>query len=260
MIIIRKILFKILGLKYYLRILNKSFHFLYSINLLRKNNIFKYHYFDKNLIKKGYYILDIGANLGYFTILFSKWTGNSGKVFAIEPVSVFYDTIKWATKKYKNIEFFNYALGEEEKEVTLVTPDNFGYLRTGLPHIINNSDLGNKYEFTFKAEMKRGSILFENIPKLDFIKCDIEGYEEIVLPEIKTLLIKYKPILQVEIGCDHKPEVVSFLLDLGYEIFDIEDNILKPIDELKNNQSGDLLFIHKENNSILEYLKEIHCA
>jgi FkbM family methyltransferase len=249
-------LFKTLKLKYYLRVLSTSFHILYSINFLKKNSLYKYHYFDKNLIQKGFYIIDMGANLGYYTVLFSKWTGNTGKVFAIEPVSVFCDTLKWATRNYKNIQLFNYALGQNDEEVTLVTPGNFGYLRTGLPHVINESDLENKYEFTFNAKMKRASILFENIPKLDFIKCDIEGYEEIVLPEMRNLLIKFKPVIQLETWGEHKPKVENFLLNLGYEIFDIENNILKPVDQLNNNQFGDLLFIHKENNLRIEQLKK----
>jgi hypothetical protein len=132
---IQLILYKLLRLKYYLRVLNLGFRLLYSFKFLKPSNSYRYHYFDKNLIQKGFYILDMGANLGYYTRLFSKWTGRAGKVFAIEPVSIFYDTLTWSTKKYKNISFFNCALGEDEKEVTMVTPGHFGYLRTGLPHI-----------------------------------------------------------------------------------------------------------------------------
>jgi len=41
--------------------------------------------FLKNYIKKGMNLVDIGANIGYYTLLFSKWTGDQGKVYAFEP-------------------------------------------------------------------------------------------------------------------------------------------------------------------------------
>lgn len=255
MVVIKKSLFKILGVKNYLRLLNKSFHLLYSLNVLKNNNTYKYHYFDKKLIQPGDTILDIGANLGYYTILFAKWTGSAGKVYAVEPVTDFADTIKWAAKNYKNIEVYNYALGEKEQQVTLATPDHFGYLRTGLAHVIDNKNLSAYHEFVFTAMMKKGSELFQNIPKIDFIKCDIEGYEEFVLPEINDLLLKFKPVIQVETWGDHKPKVERYLLNIGYEIYDLENNILKPVNEIKDHQPGDLIFIHKENNAVLQRLR-----
>lgn len=256
------LLYKILDLKNYLRTLNWSFQLLYSLKILKRCSTYKYHYFDRHLIQKGFYILDMGANLGYYTTLFSKWTGKSGKVYAVEPVSIFFDTLKWTTKKYRNINLLHCALGAENKEVTMATPGRFGYLRTGLPHIIGDSETSNNnhYEYTFKASMKRGSELFKNIPKIDFIKCDIEGYEEVVLPEMKNLLNKFKPIIQLETWGEHKSKTETFLLSMGYEIFDVEHNKLKPIHDINNKEYGDLIFIHHENKTIIEHLKKRKCA
>lgn len=251
----RKVIFKILGTKNYLRTLHKGFHFLYNIGRLKNNASYRYHYFDKKVVQQGNYVLDIGANLGYYTKLFATWVGKEGKVFAVEPVSVFADTIKWGTKNLKNITVYNYALGEEEKEVKLSTPGKYGYIRTGLPNVIKDGDEG-KYEFVFTAQMKKASKLFENIERIDFIKCDIEGYEEYVLPEMKDLLVKFKPVIQLETWGEHKPKVEKFLTGIGYEIYDVEDDILKSVNEIKNKQEGDLFFIHKENNGIIERLKK----
>jgi len=256
---IRKYFFRFLGTKNYLKVLHTGFHFLYSINALKKNPEYTYHYFDKNIIQKGDYILDIGANMGYYTKLFAKWTGNAGHVYSVEPVTIFAETLRWGTQKFKNITLYNYALGEEEKEVTLSTPGNFGYLRTGLTHVVDEKN-GNTYEFTFKAQMKRGSRLFADLPKINFIKCDIEGYEDIVLPEMVDLLQKHKPVIQLETWGEHKPKVEGFLSGIGYKKYDIENDILKPVDELKSAAAGDLYFIHPLNNEVIERLKRMNKA
>ncbi len=257
---IRKLSFKLLGTENYLKTLHAGFHFLYSVNALRNNDSYKNHYFDKSMIEKGDYVVDIGANLGYYTKLFAKWVGETGHVYAIEPVSIFANTIQWGTKAYKNITLYNYALGEEEKEVTLSTPGNFGYLRTGLPHVVDQKKDNNVYEFTFSAKMKRGSILFADLPKLDFIKCDIEGYEDVVLPEMSSLLMKFKPVIQLETWGEHKPKVEKFLTETGYKVYDIEDGILKPVEEMKKASDGDLYFIHKENTKVIERLRKLNKA
>ena len=212
------------------------------------------------IIQKGDVILDIGGNLGYYTKLFAKWTGDTGHVYAVEPIAMFADTIKWGTKNYSNITIYNFALGEEEKDITLSTPGHFGYLRTGLPSVDTADKQYAPSEFTFKAKMKRGSQLFKDISRIDFIKIDIEGYEYIVLPEIKDILIKHKPPIQVETWGEQKFTVENFLAGLGYEIYDLENGILKPVAEIKNWVQGDLLFIHKENNGVIERLKKIGAA
>jgi FkbM family methyltransferase len=254
MALLKKNLFKILGLKNYLRLLHKGFHFSYAQNFLKNDNIYRYHYFDKKFIREGDTVLDIGANLGYYTLLFAKWVGKSGKVYAVEPVKDFAETIKWASKKFNNIELFNYALGEKEEEVIMGTPDNFGYLRTGLAHVIEDDEQNEKHEFSFKAQMKKGSVLFATIPKLDFIKCDIEGYEEIVLLEMNDVIMKFKPPIQLETWGEHQPKVETYLLESGYEKYCLDGEVLRPLKEIKDPLPGDYIFIHGENKEILKRL------
>ena len=257
---IKKFLFYSLGTKNYLRLLHVGFHIAYAANTLKNNVVYKYHYFDKHIIQPGDYVIDIGANLGYYTKLFAKWVGKTGHVYAVEPVAIYFNTIKWGTRGYDNVTLYNNALGEEEKEVTLTTPGNLGYMRTGLTHIANQKEATGANDYTFKAQMKRGSKLFGDRPRLDFIKCDIEGYEEYVLGEMKDVLVKYKPIIQLETYGDQKPKIESFLTGLGYKIYDIEDGMLKPISELKTAQYGDLYFIHKDNSATIDRLRKMKLA
>ena len=56
----------------------------------------------KQEVKEGNNVIDIGANIGYFTLLFAKLVGPNGKVFAFEPDPTNFSILK------KNIEENNY--------------------------------------------------------------------------------------------------------------------------------------------------------
>jgi FkbM family methyltransferase len=252
MVAIKKILFKMLGIKIYLRLLNRAFRFYYASGLLKKNESYKFFYFDRQIIGEGDYVIDIGANLGYFSGLFSDWVGKTGKVFCVEPVPIFFETLKWATEKKGNVVLHNYALGNEDgKQVKLATPGRFGYIRTGLPHVLSSEEAEQEHEFVFNAVMRRGSTLFADLKRMDFIKCDIEGYESVVLPEMKELIEKFKPVIQVETAGDKRPVVENFLKGIGYETYDVENGKLI-FAENGRQPAGDLLMIHKQNSSLIK--------
>lgn len=245
---IKSYLFRLLGEEKYLKLLNRGFFFMYNTGLLRRDEAYKYHYYAKNLVKKGDTVVDIGANLGYYTRLFSKWVGNEGKVIAIEPVPLYTKIIRWSCRKQHNITLFPYALGKENKKIHLVTPDHFGYLRTGLPQVYEEA--GNKalseYEFSFEAEMKKGLELFESFEKIDYLKCDIEGYERVVIPEILPVLERLKPIIQIETNGENRLEVEEALSQSGFEKYYVENATLKKVVAGEKEPGGDLVFIHKE--------------
>ncbi len=252
----KKLLFKALDLKSYLRVLHLSFHFLYAVGALKRNYTYRFHYFDAKVIKEGDHVMDIGANLGYYTKLFAKWVGKTGAVYAVEPVPAFADTIKNEMKEYNNVTIYNFALGSQERDVTLSTPGRYGYLRTGLAKVQSEKEAETS-EFSFKAVMKCGSKLFQNLKRLDFIKCDIEGYEAVVLPEMKPVLEKFKPMIQLETWGNQKAMVENFLLCMGYNEYDLEGENLKQVTSPEYEITGDLFFIHPDNKVMIGRFKNV---
>jgi FkbM family methyltransferase len=247
---IKSFLFRLLGTENYLKLLNMGFIYAYHSGMLKQNEGYRYHYFVKQFIKKGDTVVDIGANLGYFTRLFSSWVGDSGRVMAIEPVPLYNKINRWSCRHKKNITFFPYALGKENKKVHLVTPDHFGYLRTGLPHIYDEQSGKplTDYEFSFEAEMRKADELFAQWDRIDFLKCDIEGYEEVIIPEILPTLKKLKPVIQVETWGTHKEIVEKTLQGIGYEKYYLDGTDFKKAVPEKNDPEGDLIFIHPLRN------------
>ncbi|MCL1973857.1 MAG: FkbM family methyltransferase [Bacteroidetes bacterium] len=212
---IKKFLYTHLSCDNYLRVLQRCYFLLYHLGLLRFNPEYTCHYYVKKLINKGDTVIDIGANLGYYSLLFAKWVGKGGKVYAVEPVSIYNKIFNEQAKKYPNIILLPYALGREEKAVELVSVISSGYLRTGLSHVYTPEKDDNQTNIGFKvqAQMKIASQLFKDMEKINYIKMDIEGGEYAVLLDMKDLIQYHKPIIQVEMN---DPAITDLLYRLGY--------------------------------------------
>ena len=244
---IKRIIFRSLSMENYLRILQRVYFFAYNTGILRFSSNFKYHYYARKLIKKGDTVIDIGANLGYYSILFAKWVGNAGRVFSVEPIAIYNKIFNEKAKKHANITLYSYALGVEEKIVELVSSTQTGYLNTGLPHVYDPDKDGaiEAQEFKFEAQMRTPSKLFGDLDKIDYIKCDIEGFEYVVLSEMKEVIRKHKPKLQVEVWDENEEKLLELLDELGYQPYKLKNG--KPELQTKNNNiSGDYIFLQKE--------------
>ena len=66
----------------------------------------------ESIVKKDDYVLDIGAAIGYYTLILRRAVGDSGKVFAFEPKQDRFQFLKENLKinKYENVEIENAAI------------------------------------------------------------------------------------------------------------------------------------------------------
>lgn len=223
---LKKILLKLFGLNSYLRIVSACYIKLIKLGYGKKT--YQELYKLKDIIKPNFVCLDIGANLGYYSVFLSKYSGENGKVYAVEPVPIFCDIWKKNTRKskYKNLKLFNYALGNKEIMLEMGMPLLNGELHHGMTKIISNKD--ENYYKKFEVEMKIPDKLFENINKIDFIKIDVEGYEYLVFENMTETISKHKPMIQSELSGDKNRKAVILLLEnLGYKTFRIQNLYLE---------------------------------
>lgn len=240
--ILKRVLYKVLPLESYLSVLSKLYFSSFRLGLLKGNPLFDYLHFLSSFLKKGDVCIDIGANLGYLSVPISKLIGEQGKVYAVEPVKPILSVLKSNTKNLKNIEILPYALGEENKVIHLGNNSirRTGYLASGSHFVLGQEA---DVDIEFEAQMKKGSELFDHLDKLDFIKCDIEGFEIVVLPELEQLIKKFMPVLLVESGGDNRKKMIAFFKQLGYSCFELYGKELFPANE-KNTK--DILFVPKD--------------
>jgi len=210
MSISRRILFKILGVKNYLKLISKTY--LNRIEQGKYQDKYPELHYLKYFIQPDFYCIDIGANLGYYSYFLSKYA-YQGKVWGIEPVPTFSEILK-KNCRFPNFTHVPYALGAENTTIAMTTPVVKGVFRHGLTKITTSNAENSSYQY--QVEMKIPDELFANIPRLDFVKCDVEGYEYIVFQNFMKVIKKHLPILQIEIQPHLKQNMYTLLTPLGY--------------------------------------------
>jgi FkbM family methyltransferase len=229
--IIRRILLFVLGDEKYLHFVSRVFLKLYHLNLIKKN--YPEMYMLRNFIKEGSTCIDIGANLGYYTIPMAELSGRSGKVYSVEPVPLFRKILSANLKHYglsEGVEIIPYALGEKDNDtLTMGTPSVDGLIHFGYTKVLSSNDTGIKSTYTVKVCTPE--TIFGNLTQLHFIKCDVEGYENHIIPYFENIIRKFKPILQIEVCSEENRKIIfSILENLEYQAFYYNTNKLIPVD------------------------------
>jgi FkbM family methyltransferase len=234
---IKKILLSLLGEKRYLSAVAGFFPYIYRAGLLGRN--YQDIYFLKQIITEGAWCVDIGAHLGYYTLELSRLAGTSGKVLAIEPMGRFNRTLQQLLKrrKIKNVSLYQVALGGSEDWVEMGIPrigkeKKFAYAR------VTAFNTWLEFGDTEKVKNEYGDHLFLGLPRLDFIKCDVEGLEVQVFMSMMGTLGAHRPILLCELA--DKGERMRFyelVSPLGYHAYALEKGGLVRLDPRSDRQA-----------------------
>ena len=216
--------------------------------------------FVKELYEPNTNMIDIGAHIGTFSLIMSKYLSNNCKIYSFEPV--FYDLL---TKNVndnnldKNIIIFKTGLSNVSQNFPPfnMSLDNiYGYGCFSFKKIQNE-------ELKFTDNLNSDGINFYkldyfNFQNISFIKLDVEFFENEILEGAINTLLNNKPTILIELFLitpvlnvyhdDFETELVknttfscfSLLSMLGYICFPIFP------------EDGEFLFIHKSKTNLIE--------
>jgi FkbM family methyltransferase len=156
----------------------------------------------KSLSLTGKTVYDIGGFEGIFTLFFARSAGPQGRVVTFEPNPVNQGRIEKnvALNKLTNVTLVKKGLGSKSSTATLVIPGDLreaGTVNTDAQKRYEGS--ANHREYTIQIEALDDLVASLNLPKPDFIKLDIEGYEIEALAGMKKVLSTHKPQLHIEV-------------------------------------------------------------
>ena len=126
--------------------------------------------------------IDVGGHCGFWSFYLG---GNFKKVYAFEPVEIFRECFK-KNIPHGNVELLPVALGNENGFVSM----NVELENTGATHVSSNTNDLDKVELKKLDDYE--------LTDVDFIKIDVEGYENQVVLGAKETLLRNKPIIIVE--------------------------------------------------------------
>ena len=186
----------------------------------------------QHLIRPGDVILDIGANVGAYTVEFASLTGPHGRVYSFEPVSATYDILTEVIHKgnLANVSSFHAALGAEAGHADILIPELGAFTGYYLAHLAGQDESGTDRSqrrervelFTLDGLWKSGII-----ERADFIKCDVEGSELDVLRGGRQFIDSQAPGCLVEVSRGTSKAVFDLLKDLEYRSFVFEGKLIE---------------------------------
>jgi FkbM family methyltransferase len=194
-------------------------------------------------------IIDVGANFGYFAKEFARLHNRSCAVICFEPVTYNFGILKKSTGKIKNIRIENMALSNTATTIEIKIPiKKTGSIGPALAHM--GEETARDYiSESIPAVTLDDYIRSNNIPRVDFIKIDVEGAESLVLEGAKHTLDSHRPSLFCEINNDYTrrigrnaEDVFTLLFAAGYEAFAIKENHQERVTGYTGG--GDYLFVH----------------
>ena len=172
------------------------------------------------LIEPGQTVYDVGANIGFFTILCSRLVGPQGKVYAFEPIPENLVTLRRniALNDLTNVIIVEQALSASTGTAEMfVSPwSAFHSLNVdGASKRENHGPDGG--EITVETITLDEFVQGERVTAPDLIKIDVEGAELLVVAGMRETLSTVQPLLLCEIH-DTKHEYSELIDSIDYSV------------------------------------------
>lgn len=222
---------------------------------------FEYTSIFVELIKKINCFYDIGANIGYYSLLAAS-ENPSMKIVGFEPASgpLFYFRKNADVNHFSQIRIEPTALSDREGELTFFEIINKKY--TFLEHnLAGESNAGSKTEGKNFVKVQVNSTTLDNYTAQhtelpDLIKMDTEGTEHIILQHAEKVLSKAKPVIICEtLFQTIESELEQVMKKYNYLFFNHVENGLKQTQTLirkEDNGVRNCFFVHPEKVHLIE--------
>lgn len=174
------------------------------------------------LLRPGMTFIDVGANVGQYSLLASTAVGGTGCVHAFEPVPALFASLSEnvSANRLGNVRLNRAALWHEPGELVLSLAasdrENVGAYSVGA---------GNEATAVRSPAMRLDDYAAENaLERIDFIKMDVEGAELFALQGMREVLRRHTPMLLLELAeptlerlrCSPRQVWDLLVTDLGY--------------------------------------------
>lgn len=180
--------------------------------------------FISHRLRPGMTVVDVGADMGYYSLLFANKVGPTGKVIAFEPIplakALLDENIR--INKLTNVLSYQFAISDRTGKAVLESPLKKSRVSLQKTQAMNDDiEIEIRHFDEWQIAMAIGVI--------NMVKIDVEGAELMVLMGMRNTLVAQRPALLIEIHPDQLPhfghtvkDLLTFLKDLDYEATPID--------------------------------------
>lgn len=214
------------------------------------------------LIKKMNSFYDIGANIGYYSLIAAMENKNITVVGfepAIGPLYHFRENVR--INNFKNIKVESIALSHQEGEIEFFEIKNkkYKYLEYNLAGEGNagsNTTGRNFVRIKVKTTTLDNYVKMNNVGNIDLIKMDTEGTENLILEKSGRVLKEMKPIIICETLFNTiEPELERIMRSFGYEFYNHVGAGLQKTESIireVNDGISNCFFVHPDKFHLIE--------
>jgi FkbM family methyltransferase len=144
--------------------------------------------------KKGVIVYDIGAHHGEFASFLAK-IRNVSMIYCFEPVPEIFSQLVKKTREFGNVECFQVGLGNQSGKCQMYVNDftaSSSLLRMGRIHVEEKAFTQNTHEEEVQMVTLEEAVQMYKLPHPDFIKIDVQGYEDRVIRGGENIVRKAK--------------------------------------------------------------------
>jgi len=216
-------------------------------------------------LRTGDVFVDVGAYIGYFSLLAAKAVGRSGGVVSIEPAPQVFDLLTENVRMNRagNIRCENIAAWDREAKLRLFTKRGISVSKTTV-HPEWASRYALESDFEVQAMPLHKTLRPQEVAAARLIKIDVECAEWQVIAGLMPILKKCRPDLEIMVEVTHDlngsngrspNQLIDMFREIGFHCYHIENNYSglsylskqsldspKRLDRLSSEQQTDLIF------------------
>jgi FkbM family methyltransferase len=199
------------------------------------------------MLDPGMTFVDVGAHIGYFSIIAAALVGEKGAVHSFEPDPDCFSRLVLNSAIYPWVKTHNSAVADRDGEISFYRSPKQSESGWGA---IFDAD-GKRAELTVRVCTLDSWSLHEGIEKLDVLKMDVEGSEDRVLEGAQALIARMRPLMWVEansVCLSRDAKSVSLLLGRLIRW----DYVTKGFCDRRSRSVENIVAIPKERADLLE--------
>ena len=172
-------------------------------------------------VKDSYYVpnyfngtgicIDIGANVGAFSLVYGKLFN---KIFCYEPATYTYEKCLKNLKIFNNVNVFNLAVTNHSNDLVKLKSHKYGNF-SGNASLLNNDEWNDENNYEFVKTISFSDVIEQTKIKdnKNYVKIDTEGSEYEILMNADLSMIDFLSAeIHIQLGTEKMNELMSYLL------------------------------------------------